>query len=276
MKPKKLPTIPDPPSGLAKLKLGGFLRKPHPASKQEFEKPLSEIEARIKGELEERFRGFEATLAKLQEEFEGLKRVHVKSREGADSNKVRAELKPHFQNLKQELMVNLEKIVENRTKKLWNRIEKITLRLNELKPTKSEGSVGFEKRLGNVTLAVNELKVKLSAIRTELRKELTELKEVEIPKIVAQLETQIAHNHNKMENMLNQLESKLLSEIKRNATETEQKLSILKKKLQIVESSGASERAYLEESLKELERRFSEELSKIIEWINYFNAKVED
>ena len=173
--------------------------------------------------------------------------------------------------------MQLENQIENKAKETLGKIENFAQRLEESGAKKATKHVHarFAKSIESADHELAELRAELAMIRDNFSQQITMLKDGELPKKMAELDAKIKTEQAELAAKLDGFEKSLRGNTNLVFAEVNQTLAEIKQRLHENEASVGAERSLLEKSLTELERRFGAELSKIIEWINYFNTKVD-
>jgi chromosome segregation ATPase len=141
-----------------------------------------------------------------------------------------------------------------------------------------EGIKGLKTELASIKSRKNEKPAlpelsELAHIKRELEEHLNTVSKTEVPENIANVDKKLDDFQEELIRLA-KIESSTQTNMNRSVAETKKGIEGLKEQLFELNSNMGSQKAQMENSLKRLEERFGEELTKLIEWINYFNSKI--
>ncbi len=236
---KELPIIPDPP------KVGSIRKKVN-------RKPIAPRKpSELKIRLVNLEKLYSTEFKQLKDSFESHKKSQV------SSNFIK-ELKEDIIQIKKDAKVDVDSKLEVKTKDILRKIEDIENKLKNQAPAPP----------------IKPIETELHIVKKELIEELRVLKKDEIPKELARVEAKLDSFQKEVLGKLARVEAEAKEKIEESIKKAERDVKDFKEKLINTHSKFNTHKEYYDQSLEKLEQRFAEELSKVIEWINYFNSKL--
>ena len=249
----KLPNIPSPPKvGGARLSDFFKWRRDHLVSKEDLGGLAREIEVRAIERVSAGLKTFESTIERLEKQIDKGQRS---LRDYSEARFAACPSRVEFDNFSRRLESGLALIRADVVAAADNAINTRIKRLGDKLQAPSSGERPAKTSPGELT----DLRRDLSMLRDMVIAELRVIKEEDMPALAKSVAAGMSTSLARME------ETGEMAEIKKAISE-------MNKRFERLERRVVEEDASIKNWLKRLEGEFNDELTKVIEWINFFRS----